>query len=180
MATHLGVYRFDEHSSTFAPDPRFRVFPDRPRFVFALEEDAERRLWMHSIDETTGAQETGVAIPNGDGSWRWDPEPFRLTGGTTVEAIFADRDGVVWAGTHDGLIRLDPRAKGREPRRFAALLRSVTTRLGRLRLDMAPNAAGGGGPPHPLRRPRPPFRVRGPDLRRVATGPVSGPARRER
>ncbi len=124
FATHQGVFRFDEGRGRFEPDPRFAaLFPEGPRKIFSLGEDPQGRMWMGS---TRDLKEAGTAVPNPDGTYRWDTQPLRSFSGASVEDIHADDDGVLWFGGDEGLFRYDPRVAKDYGQRFTALVRQVS------------------------------------------------------
>lgn len=93
----------------------FRPDPSDPRalasgVVSGLAEDAQGRLWV-------GTYQSGVhrLDPGADGFRRYGREHGLPT--LQVEYLYAARDGRLWVGTGDGLLRFDPAAD-----RFVALL----------------------------------------------------------
>ncbi len=143
FATREGVLRFDEQRARFEPAPGFaRLFPDAPRRVGALTEDARGRVWVHTQDASGARNETGAALPQRDGTYRWNPKPLRpMAGASGINSIGADEDGVVWFGGDDGVFRYDPRVPKDYEQPFPALVREVT-RIG----SSAPFYAGAGPP----------------------------------
>lgn len=127
FATHGGVFRFDEARRRFEPDPRFaRLFPAGPRWLYALSRDRDGRVWMQTAEQAGEVKEAGAAVPGPDGSYAWDPKPFRPSSGSAIWSSHADDDGVVWLGGEEGLLRYDPGAAKDYAPPFRALLRRVS------------------------------------------------------
>ncbi|MBI3131510.1 MAG: hypothetical protein HYZ13_09305 [Acidobacteria bacterium] len=127
LATHAGVYRYDSQARRFEADPRFaRMFPEGPRWLSVLREGRDGRLWMNPVNELQGLRETGFALPEPAGSFRWEPVRFPSMADSPIEAILPEKDGVVWLGGPEGLLRLDPSVPGPGGGSFKALIRSIT------------------------------------------------------
>ncbi|HLZ10037.1 MAG TPA: two-component regulator propeller domain-containing protein, partial [Chloroflexota bacterium] len=105
IATDDGLDRFDPTSETFQtfkPDPTSRL---SQRYV-RIAEDSKGILWLgtgqsglHRFAPTTGEFTLYRASPG-------DPEALR---DDTVPAVYVDQSDIVWAGTQNGLSRLDPK-----------------------------------------------------------------------
>lgn len=140
-SSHVGIFRFREDLGRFEPDPAFTaLFPEGPRWVYALREDPAGRVWMHSYDEERGIQESGAALPQPTGVFRWNPEPCVRFSGNWIETILLDGDGTLWFGGSEGLFRLDSAISGAYERPFRTLVRAVVAGRGRALYE---------GEPHP-------------------------------
>lgn len=133
FATRYGLKKFNEEEQRFDPHPQFReLFSEAPRRLMRLEEDASGRIWMHARDEATGEQETGAAIPDGDGGYYWESRPLRGLRGIYTYAIHADTrgepgdEGIMWLGGDEGLFRYEPGMGADEERSLQALIRRVS------------------------------------------------------
>lgn len=127
FATRRGLFRFDEATRRFAPDPRFvRLFPEGPRLVRSVTKDVRGWIWMVSTDEARAYVECGAAVPDSGGSYHWEPRPLGALLGSSVNTIHSDDDGVMWFGGSDGLFRYDPGVSKDYNQPFAALVRKVT------------------------------------------------------
>ena len=125
FATHQGLYRFDRGQGRFLPDPDFKdLFPQGPRWIYALVQDAQGAVWMHSKDEATGRQESGAARAAGGGR-RWDPSVLLSLADAPMECLLGDPDGVLWLGGSDGLFRFDPKGAAVPVRPWSALVRGA-------------------------------------------------------
>ena len=126
-SSHSGIYRFREDQGRFEPDPAFSgLFPEGPRWVYGLREDRQGRIWMHSCDEAKGVNESGAAVPQPGGSYRWDGQACIRFAGSWVESLLPEENGVVWFGTSEGLARLDQSVIKRYDQPFRTLIRSVS------------------------------------------------------
>ena len=127
FTTHQGLFRFREATGRFQADPRFQaLFPAGPRWIKALRRDPEGRIWLDSTDEVRGIHETGRAIPQADGSYRWDPEPFRRFAEVPIEAILPEPGGGAWFGGPAGALRYEPSAQPAAAGAPPPLIRTVT------------------------------------------------------
>lgn len=132
FATSAGIYRFDEATRRFGPDPRYAGLFERPRTVYVLHDDPANGLWAYTEDPATGLKETGLVRTLADGTRQWDPRPLRAFTGQETFAIHADGDGVAWFGVGDGLFRYDGRIPKDYAQPFDTLLRKVSGAQGRL------------------------------------------------
>ena len=133
LATQRGLLRFNEATGRFAPDPRFaRLFPEGPRLVSNLQKDPRGWVWIDSLDEARNYAESGVAVPNPDGSYRWQTQPLRAFSEFRTATIHGDEDGVIWFGGSDGLFRYDPRVPKTYDQPYRALVRKVSGSKDRL------------------------------------------------
>ena len=132
FATSAGIYRFDEATRRFGPDPRYAGLFERPRTVYVLHDDPANGLWAYTEDPATGLRETGLVRTLADGTRQWDPRPLRAFTGQETFAIHADGDGVAWFGVGDGLFRYDGRIPKNYEQPFDTLLRRVTGAQGKL------------------------------------------------
>lgn len=132
FATSAGIYRFDEATRRFGPDPRYAGLFERPRTVYVLHDDPANGLWAYTEDPATGLRETGLVRTRADGTRQWDPRPLRAFTGQETFAIHADGDGVAWFGVGDGLFRYDGRIPKNYEQPFDTLLRRVTGAQGKL------------------------------------------------
>ena len=128
VSTHHGLMRFDAHARRFEPDPRFAgLFGETQRWVvYGVGGRKSQALWLATVDETSGLKEAGLARSTGTG-WAWAPQSLSATAGGWIEKVFAEDDGIVWAGGSDGLFRLDARIGSTAAPGFRTLLRRVST-----------------------------------------------------
>lgn len=124
VATHAGIHRLQ--GDRFEPDPQYAgLFPEGPRWCYALHEDGQGRLWMHTLDEARRIQSTGHASKGPDGRMRWvDETTVRMSEGW-VEHIHMEADGTLWFSGSEGLLRLGPRGADQTPPPLRTLLRGV-------------------------------------------------------
>ena len=124
FSTGKGLYLFDDASGRFVPEPRTQALAqDGSWGVGAVARDAKGWLWMSIADSSHS--ETGAALPQADGSLRWDPMPLR--GQVEAACIYPERDGIVWFGGATGLFRYDRKVAEGLVQPFEPLIRRVTT-----------------------------------------------------
>lgn len=125
VSTKKGIYHFRPDLKRFEPDPAFATLFKEPRWVYGLKEDRQGRIWMHSSIETRNLNETGAAVPKGDGTYRWEGNACLRFSGNWVESILPEDDAIWFCGP-DGLVRLDTTVPSHPNQSFPVLLRSVT------------------------------------------------------
>ena len=127
-STNRGIYRFDDATQRFAPDPVFaELFPEGPRrIVQRAAESPDGSVWMQTLDESRGVREAGVARKDANGRYRWTAQPLRALSGSWIEIVYADDDGVLWFGGADGLARHQPGPPAAVRADYAAHLRQVS------------------------------------------------------
>lgn len=133
FTTSKGLMRFDEETQRFLLDPRFSdLFKGEPRRLTAIRQGPDGRIWMHARNDETGEQETGAAVPAGNGVYRWQSLPLQKLSGIYTYSIWSDDSGTLWFGGDEGLFRFEP-AHAREAEwPFRALIRLVEIEGGRL------------------------------------------------
>ncbi len=147
--TQQGIYRFEEETRRFTPDPRFASLFPEPRWVVAME-DQQGRILMWTRDEIRNTNETKLAIPRPDGTYRWEASPLSRMGDAWIYSFHLEEDGVIWLRTPDALVRYDPRVSRMVGLDYPALIRRVSKngnalvfggvwKDGRQRPDQIPN-----------------------------------------
>lgn len=121
FATQRGVFVLDEAARRFVPDPVFAsALPAPEASVYQMLEEPGGSLWVAN-------ERRAVRLVPRDGGYEVLPTALaRLPEGTRVTSFWADPDGVVWAGSDDGLFRYDPRLEPGRPAPLAVALRRVT------------------------------------------------------
>ncbi len=123
--TQGGFYRFHETRRRFEPDPRFAPLFPEPRWVVAME-DAAGRVLIWSRDDRTNFNETRLAVPAADGTYRWEPSSVSRIGDAWIYSFLLEEDGTTWFRTSDALVRYDPRVSRHVDLDYPALIRQVT------------------------------------------------------
>ncbi len=124
-SSHDGIYRYLPDQDRFERDRAFDgLFPEGSRWVYALAEDAQGRIWMHSFDETRGSQATGAAVMGPQGRYIWEGKATIRAAGGFVEFLRPEANGLVWLCGSDGVVRLDPGVPKSYDLRWKALLRA--------------------------------------------------------
>ncbi|MEW9624211.1 ligand-binding sensor domain-containing diguanylate cyclase [Rhodanobacter geophilus] len=130
--TAHGIYRFDEASGRFSPDPAFTgLFPGGSQEVDELHQDRRGELWMNAVADGSGSKETGRAV-RGDKGWRWTATPLQPLAGIDMSAFLDDADGTVWIGGDKGLFRYRPDHAVPQDTQLHTLLRMASGQDGRV------------------------------------------------
>jgi signal transduction histidine kinase len=123
--TFGGIRQFDENCRCFVPDPQFaRLFPAESREMWLLHEVAPGRVWMVTVNRANNFNETGSAVKDVDGNYRWTPSSIQPPSDKQVHATYVDHDGVAWFGGTK-LFRYDPRVSAPDDPLFTAMVRKV-------------------------------------------------------
>jgi signal transduction histidine kinase/CheY-like chemotaxis protein/ligand-binding sensor domain-containing protein len=119
--SNSGIYRFEKGKNTFRPDSMLQIVSlgTSPINYSGVTEDNDGNLWVN-----LGA-ETAVMRKQPDGSFRTEKLAFQRFTDTPAVIIYPEKDGVVWFGTNDGLIRYDPSIQKNYAAPFTALIRRV-------------------------------------------------------
>jgi diguanylate cyclase (GGDEF)-like protein len=127
VVTAQGIYRYDQALNKLLPDSAFAsLFPQATRRLSRLSETRPGRIWMYTADGAKTIRETGMAVADAQGHYRWEPQPLRALFGVEMYTIYAEPDGVTWFGSSDGLYRLDPRVTPLPDAPLPTLLRKVS------------------------------------------------------
>ncbi len=125
FGTFNGIYRFDPMNNNFVPDPVFgRSLTAVPRLVSRLVVSDDGRVWMNA--EAGNRAETYVAHPQPDGTYALEATPFLRLADFAVLALYCEKNGVVWLGGPNGLIRYDSKIVKNYREEFQALVRKVS------------------------------------------------------
>lgn len=120
-----GLFRMESRdgSITFVPDTTFDPFlPRGSGSITDLAEDEQGRVWI------LAGTDSGVAIPQGDDRYRWEPTRLRRGATDISTGPYLEPGGPMWVYPGlDRLLRFDP-ADSPEPRGdYEALIRRVST-----------------------------------------------------
>lgn len=138
-----GIFSFDATHQRFVPDARFaNMFKQGTRQMTLVRQDARGTLWMYVEDIDHGVRESGRAVRDKNGHWRWQPTPLQPLAGVNMLSILPELDGVVWFSGEQGLFRYAPPAIEPDQTRFSTLLRAISSKDGaRLSRTTSPSAA---------------------------------------
>lgn len=127
FATDSGLRSFDEEKQYFFPDTSYgAILADTTRIVSRFEEGADGKYWVKTTKKHR--RETGVVIPQKDGSYLWDSKPFlRIADWGSVYCIYPDPldKNIIWIGGPEGLMRYDQSIERDYDADFPALIRRV-------------------------------------------------------
>ncbi len=101
FTTARGPLRFDEKVKKFVP-ALTDVFTRYPEAPLLMTEAPDGGIW-------TSAKSYNGVLRRAGGGYEWDPNPLRRAALSEIYAILAENNGVIWAGSAEGLVRYDPR-----------------------------------------------------------------------
>ena len=114
------IFSFDGKTNRFVPDTTFGRFTDGGgNNEFDMVEDNRARVWIRF------GKELGIAIPKPGGGYTYSNTLLNSISELTIQKIFAEKDGIVWLGTTDGLIRYDENVEDNKDQSFKAIIRQV-------------------------------------------------------
>lgn len=119
--SNTGIYRFEQETNAFRPDSTLQIVAlgTSPINYNGVTEDHDGNLWVN-----LGA-ETAVMRKQPDGSFRVEKSAFQRFTDTPTAFIYPEKDGVVWFGTNESLIRYDPSIQKNYAAPFTTLIRRV-------------------------------------------------------
>jgi signal transduction histidine kinase/DNA-binding response OmpR family regulator len=133
-----GIFRYDNATGRFTPDSTFAIVSIDPNIGAdgILGEDDAGDVWVNL------GRESAVARRQPNGTYKVEKQPFLRFAGFQTAAIYPDKDGVVWFGGRDGLIRYDPSLHKDYGTEFPALIRRVVVNDGAAIFNGSPMAEG--------------------------------------
>lgn len=121
FATGKNVLRYDEAKNHFLPDTIFgSSFTSDKRGIFRMAASSPGNLWIGSSDN-----EIYNARRQNDGSYQLDNTPFRRIPHTQTNVIYPEKNGVVWLGGYDGLVRYNASVNRNYDDNFPTLINTV-------------------------------------------------------
>ncbi|MGD8415173.1 MAG: triple tyrosine motif-containing protein, partial [Candidatus Latescibacterota bacterium] len=121
-AQNEGVFRFDEQTGRFEPDPLLGnvVSVGGSQEEFSVAEDRQGNIW------TNFGGETAVLRRKSDGTYETDKTALLRFADAPAITIYPEDNGVVWFGGNEILIRYDQNVVKDYAADFPALIRRVT------------------------------------------------------
>jgi signal transduction histidine kinase/CheY-like chemotaxis protein/ligand-binding sensor domain-containing protein len=120
FAMKEGVFRFDENRRRFLPDSILSIVSfGGVQDEYSLAEDDQGNIWFNF------GRETAVLRRQADGSYLPDKTPLLRFADVPSTAIYPEKNGVVWFGSTEGVIRYDPRMTKDYAADYPALIRRV-------------------------------------------------------
>ncbi|MEO7907944.1 MAG: hypothetical protein ABIT06_13290, partial [Saprospiraceae bacterium] len=115
------LYTFDDHLKRFIPDTTFGKFINGGAATeFVMVEDQQGRVWIRA------GKETRIATPRPEGGYRFDITKLNSMAEFTVQTIYPEKNGIVWIGTTDGLIRYDESLEKNIDHSFKTVIRQAS------------------------------------------------------
>jgi len=131
LITDKGIFRFDKELEKFLPDSTLGgVLSDSLTGISLIEKGINGNLWIAA--ETNGKNEIGKAIPQKNGTYKWNPIPeFRRLQLSTLACIYSDYGSksnieILWLCTEEGLIRYNPAIQKNINKDYSTLIRKVS------------------------------------------------------
>jgi len=120
FGTNQGLFQFDKNSSSFSPDSRFAEISIGGSYGdYTFKEDTGGNIWINF------GEESAIAYRQENNSYLIDKTPFLRFSDFYVNDIYPDKNGIVWFGGPDGLIRYDSKINMNYAGDFSALIRKV-------------------------------------------------------
>jgi len=121
FATKQGIYKFDAEQKIFSPDSFFAnvSLGRNPDEGFVIS-DEDGNSW------TNLGRETVVFKRQSNGSYLLQQEPMSRFADEAAISIYPEKNGVVWFGTMNNVIRLAPYKTSAAPASFSAIIRRVS------------------------------------------------------
>lgn len=126
-STSSGLYRYSYKNNLFSKDTLIGIdFSSKNHWVYPIKEDKFGNLWISSGTKDKYEKKTAVAYYNGKGrKHTFISQPFRKMKYFTVETIFPDKNGIVWYGGNNGIIRFDTKQLEKSSGKFYPLIRKL-------------------------------------------------------
>jgi signal transduction histidine kinase/DNA-binding response OmpR family regulator len=124
--TVRGLRRFDDARRLFVPDSTFGVmFADTLCWINDIRADHNGSVWI--VAGKGERRYLGSAIPQPDGAYAWYETPFlRISDLGRVYFSFPERDGTVWFGGAEGIVRYTPAIPKDYRSDYATIIRRVS------------------------------------------------------
>ncbi len=117
-----GLFRYDAARQRFFPDTTFgSMFADGSRDIEVVVEDHQNNIWLGSEE----AAEINRVLRQKDRSYVLVTMPSLRLPKAAIWSIYPEKDGVVWFGGPEGLLRYDTNVQTPHGSDFAALIRRV-------------------------------------------------------
>lgn len=126
FGTEKGLWKYDKEKQKFVPYETLGArFSNGTQGVYTLAEGPDGQVFVTS--KVVTADQTGICIPDGKGSYSWYSRPFNaLPGEIQIMNALFDDDGIIWLATDMGLIKYDPQWARSVPVKFNTLIREVS------------------------------------------------------
>lgn len=107
FAAEDGIYRYKPAEDHFMKDTAFmQGLRTTNRGIFAMDHDADGRVWLSSLNNRRGSVVHGS--PSMDGGMQWQYTPWQRIPEMMVLDVYKDTGEVVWFGGSEGLFRYQP------------------------------------------------------------------------
>ena len=115
------LYKFDNKLKRFVVDTTFGTFPNAGLSTeFDIAEDYRERVWIRA------GKLIRLAVPKPGGGYTLDDNQLGSLSELTIQKLYPEKNGILWLGTTDGLIRYDENVETSTDQSFKTLLRHVS------------------------------------------------------
>lgn len=118
FTTDSSAFRFDKITQNFIPDTSFEKGKKKPGW-FMLKQQSPDTVWVLGNGLARG-------IKGKNGQYTWLKKPFNRLYNYIVKSAWFDKNGIIWFGSANGLVRFDMNKIGAYKHPFSTLLRKVT------------------------------------------------------
>lgn len=121
FSTRKGLYHYLYEERKFVPDNTFNV--EKGFIIHNIIEDDKKNCWLR----TQSAYNIGVELyrKTGENTYERDEQSLKLFPDMTVEALYPDKDGVVWISGTEGLYSYDTDIDKDSLESFNTLIRKI-------------------------------------------------------
>jgi signal transduction histidine kinase/CheY-like chemotaxis protein len=114
------IFTYDKGRNKYVPDTTFGTFPNgNVGTDLVILEDQRERVWIN-IDK-----QTRLAIPLKDGGYRIENAGLNILADYSLSDFFAEKNGITWIASTDGLIRFDENLEKNIDQSFKTIIRHI-------------------------------------------------------
>ncbi len=108
FSTSNGTYYYDEDQDSFAPEQFSRFdYEEEECWLSPIVEDPQLNLWIMKNYIHTDKKEYLLASYDGSDSYLMHQLNYRRLLDHTIHTIYPDKEGLIWFGGHNSIIRFD-------------------------------------------------------------------------
>jgi len=124
FATQKGLYKYNETTNKFEPNNIFGdVYSNGSCGIYLMAQD-DSTIWINCFNESKEWIER--VKKNNSGTYNRDTIAFKRLEIKSLQAIYPDKDGIVWFGTSDALYSYDTKFVRNYYEKYYCLIRKIT------------------------------------------------------